>query len=123
MDSKRGWPNPEVIRAKRGTLGKVTLMSNISRDDVANLAKLARIDMSDNELDHLSNELSVILDAVARVQEVAGADVPPTSHPLPLKNVFRADEVRPSLTPEEALSGAPAQEEQRFKVPQILGEE
>ncbi len=107
----------------RVTLGKVTLMSNISRDDVANLAKLARIDMSDSELDHLSNELSVILDAVARVQEVAGADVPPTAHPLPLKNVFRADEVRPSLTPEEALSGAPAQEEQRFKVPQILGEE
>ncbi len=98
-------------------------MSNISRDDVANLAKLARIDMSDSELDHLSNELSVILDAVARVQEVAEADIPPTSHPLPLQNVFRADEVRPSLTPEEALSGAPAQEEQRFKVPQILGEE
>ena len=79
--------------------------------------------MSDSELDHLSNELSVILDAVARVQEVAGAEVPPTSHPLSLKNVFRADEVRSSLTPEEALSGAPAQEEQRFKVPQILGEE
>lgn len=98
-------------------------MSNISRDDVANLAKLARIDMLDQELDHLSKELSVILDAVARVQEVAGADVPPTSHPLPLQNVFRADEVRPSLTPEEALSGAPAAEEQRFKVPQILGEE
>ncbi len=98
-------------------------MSNISRDDVANLANLARIDLSDDELNHLSNELAVILDAVARVQEVAGEDVPPTSHPLPLKNVFRVDEVRPSLTPDEALSGAPAQEEQRFKVPQILGEE
>ncbi|NBY51097.1 MAG: Asp-tRNA(Asn)/Glu-tRNA(Gln) amidotransferase subunit GatC [Actinobacteria bacterium] len=98
-------------------------MSNISRDDVANLAKLARIDLSEDELNHLSKELSVILDAVARVQEVASADVPPTSHPLPLQNVFRVDEVRPSLTPSEALSGAPAQEEQRFKVPQILGEE
>jgi aspartyl-tRNA(Asn)/glutamyl-tRNA(Gln) amidotransferase subunit C len=98
-------------------------MSNISRDDVANLAKLARIDLSEDELNHLSQELSVILDAVARVQEVAGSDVPPTSHPLPLKNVFRDDEVRPSLTPQEALSGAPAHEEQRFKVPQILGEE
>jgi len=74
-------------------------MSNISRDDVANLAKLARIDLSEDE------------------------DVPPTSHPLPLVNVFREDVVRPSLTPEEALSGAPEQEEQRFKVPQILGEE
>jgi len=98
-------------------------MSKISRDDVANLARLARIEMTAEELDHLSNELSVILDAVARVQEVAGEDVPPTSHPLPITNVFRSDENRPSLTPEQALSGAPAQEEQRFRVPQILGEE
>ena len=123
MDRERRWPDPKVIRARCVELGKVTLMSNISRDDVANLAKLARIDLSAQELDHLSTELSVILDAVARVQEVASADVPPTSHPLPLKNVFREDEVRPSLTPDEALSGAPAQEEQRFKVPKILGEE
>ena len=57
------------------------------------------------------------------MQEVAGADVEATSHPLPLRNVFRTDVVVPSLTPEEALSGAPAQEEQRFRVPQILGEE
>jgi aspartyl-tRNA(Asn)/glutamyl-tRNA(Gln) amidotransferase subunit C len=98
-------------------------MSKISRSDVANLAKLARIDMSDDELDHLAQELSVILDAVARVQEVAGEDVPATSHPLPLTNVFRRDENRASLTPIDALSGAPATEEQRFKVPQILGEE
>lgn len=98
-------------------------MSKISREDVANLARLARIEMTPQELDHLSNELSVILDAVARVQEVAGQDVSPTSHPLPITNVFREDENRPSLTPEQALSGAPAQEEQRFKVPQILGEE
>ena len=98
-------------------------MSKISREDVAKLAKLARIDMSDAELDHLSKELSVILDAVARVQEVAAADVPPTSHPLPLQNIFRKDEVRPSLTQNEVLSAAPAQEEGRFKVPQILGEE
>lgn len=95
----------------------------ISREDVANLAKLARIDMSDDELDHLANELSVILNAVARVQEVANSDVPPTSHPIPMTNVFRIDENRPSLSPEDALSGAPASEGQRFKVPQILGEE
>jgi aspartyl-tRNA(Asn)/glutamyl-tRNA(Gln) amidotransferase subunit C len=98
-------------------------MSKISRDDVANLAKLARIDMTDMELDHLASELSVILDAVARVQEVAGAEVPPTSHPVPMTNVFRSDENRASLSPEEALSGAPEKEEQRFKVPKILGEE
>lgn len=98
-------------------------MAGISRDDVAKLAQLARIEMTPDELDHLATELAVILNAVARVQEVAGEDVPPTSHPLPLENVFRPDVVIPSLTPDEALSGAPAQEEQRFKVPQILGEE
>jgi len=98
-------------------------MTSLSRDDVAKLAGLARIDMSDEELVSLSNEFTVILDAVARVQEVAGADVVATSHPLPLRNVFRPDVVIPSLSPAEALSGAPAQEEQRFRVPQILGEE
>jgi aspartyl-tRNA(Asn)/glutamyl-tRNA(Gln) amidotransferase subunit C len=98
-------------------------MTSLSRDDVAKLAGLARIEMSDEELVALSNEFTVILDAVARVQEVAGADVPATSHPLPLRNVFRPDVVIPSLSPDDALSGAPAQEEQRFRVPQILGEE
>ncbi|PHX75378.1 MAG: Asp-tRNA(Asn)/Glu-tRNA(Gln) amidotransferase GatCAB subunit C [Actinobacteria bacterium] len=95
----------------------------ISRDDVAHLAQLARIELEASEIDHLAGQLEVILGAVARVQEVASADVAPTSHPLPLKNVFRPDVIRPSLTPEEALSGAPASEEQRFRVPQILGEE
>ena len=98
-------------------------MTSLSRDDVAKLAGLARIEMSDEELVALSNEFTVILDAVARVQEVTGADVPATSHPLPLRNVFRPDVVIPSLSPDDALSGAPAQEEQRFRVPQILGEE
>lgn len=98
-------------------------MSHLSREDVANLARLARIEMSAGELDDLTKEFTVILDAVARVQEVAGADVAPTSHPLPLRNVTRPDVVQPSLTPEEALSGAPAQEDGRFRVPQILGEE
>ncbi len=97
-------------------------MAAISREEVANLARLARIEMTDVELDHLATEMDVILGAVARVQEVAGAEVPPTSHPLPLTNVFRADVVTPSLTPEEALSGAPAKADQRFKVPQILGD-
>ena len=98
-------------------------MSSLSRDEVAKLASLARIEMSEEELVSLSKEFTVILDAVARVQEVASADVAPTSHPLSLRNVFRPDVVVPSLTSEQALSGAPAQEEQRFRVPQILGEE
>jgi len=98
-------------------------MSSLSRDEVAKLAGLARIEMSEEELVSLSKEFTVILDAVARVQEVASADVAPTSHPLSLRNVFRPDVVVPSFSPEQALSGAPAQEEQRFRVPQILGEE
>jgi aspartyl-tRNA(Asn)/glutamyl-tRNA(Gln) amidotransferase subunit C len=98
-------------------------MSSLSRDEVAKLAGLARIEMSEEELVSLSKEFTVILDAVARVQEVASADVAPTSHPLSLRNVFRPDVVVPSLSPEQALSGAPAQEDQRFRVPQILGEE
>ncbi|CAB4659907.1 unannotated protein [freshwater metagenome] len=97
-------------------------MSSLSRDDVAKLAALARIEMSEEELVSLSSQFGVILDAVARVQEVNLDGVIATSHPQPIQNVFREDEVRPSLTPEQALSGAPAQEEQRFRVPQILGE-
>jgi aspartyl-tRNA(Asn)/glutamyl-tRNA(Gln) amidotransferase subunit C len=97
-------------------------MSNISRDDVAKLAKLARIEMTSEELDHLSTQLAQILDSVARVSEVAKSDIKPTSHAIEMTNVFRKDEVKPSLSPEEALSGAPAREDNRFRVPQILGE-
>jgi aspartyl-tRNA(Asn)/glutamyl-tRNA(Gln) amidotransferase subunit C len=95
----------------------------ISRDEVAHLADLARIDLSDAELDHLAPQLTVILESVASISGVAGDDVPPTSHALPLTNVFREDVVEPCLTPEQALSGAPAVEEQRFSVPRILGED
>ena len=76
-----------------------------------------------DEVAHLAPQLSVILESVASISEVAGADVPPTSHPLPLTNVFREDVVRPGLSAEEALAGAPASEEQRFMVPRILGDE
>lgn len=98
-------------------------MAAISRDEVAHLARLARIEMSDAELDHLASEMDLILESVSRVTGVAGADIPPTSHAIAMQNVMRPDVVFPSLTPEEALSGAPAREENRFKVPQILGEE
>ncbi|HEX7661514.1 MAG TPA: Asp-tRNA(Asn)/Glu-tRNA(Gln) amidotransferase subunit GatC [Pseudonocardiaceae bacterium] len=98
-------------------------MSNISRDEVAHLAKLARLAVTKDELDTFAAQLDVILDSVARVGEVAADDIPPTSHAVPLTNVFRADEVRPGLTQEQALSGAPAIEEGRFRVPRILGEE
>lgn len=98
-------------------------VSGISRADVAHLADLARISLSDEELDHLATELPAILEHVRVVQEAAGDDVTPMSHPLPVSNVFRADEVRDSLTPEEALAGAPESEQQRFLVPKILGDE
>jgi len=98
-------------------------MPEISRDEVRHLADLARIDLDDAELDHLAPQLSVILDSVASISDVTATDIPPMSHPVPLTNVFRADDVRPSLSAEEALSGAPASEQQRFMVPRILGDE
>ena len=96
----------------------------ITREEVAHLADLARIDLSDAELDHLAPQLSVILESVAQISAAAADDVPPTSHPLPLTNVFREDVAVPCLSAEEALSGAPVPpEQQRFSVPRILGEE
>jgi aspartyl-tRNA(Asn)/glutamyl-tRNA(Gln) amidotransferase subunit C len=95
---------------------------SISRADAAHLARLARIALTDDELDHLAEQLGVILGAVARVQEVAAADIAPTSHAVPLTNVFRPDELVPALGASAALAGAPAAEEDRFRVPQILGE-
>ncbi|WP_020671095.1 Asp-tRNA(Asn)/Glu-tRNA(Gln) amidotransferase subunit GatC [Amycolatopsis nigrescens] len=98
-------------------------MPNISRDEVAHLAKLARLAVTEDELDTFAGQLDQILDAVAKVGEVAAADIPPTSHAVPLTNVFREDVVRPGLTQQQALAGAPAAEEGRFRVPRILGEE
>jgi aspartyl-tRNA(Asn)/glutamyl-tRNA(Gln) amidotransferase subunit C len=95
----------------------------LSRDQVRHLADLARIDLSDAELDHLAPQLNVILESVASIQGVAGDDVVPTSHPIPMTNVFREDVVVPCLTPEQALSGAPEQEDGKFSVPRILGDE
>jgi aspartyl-tRNA(Asn)/glutamyl-tRNA(Gln) amidotransferase subunit C len=106
-----------------GRAPRLAGMSALSRDDVAHLAGLARIDLSAAELDRMVGELGVILESVAKVQEVAADDIEPMSHPLPLTNVTRPDEVRPSLGAEAALSGAPQQEQQRFSVPRILDED
>ncbi len=97
-------------------------MPEISREEVAHLADLARIDLSDAELDHLAPQLAVILDSIASISQAASDDVPPTSHPMPMTNVFREDVARPGLTAEEALSGAPEVDQQRFSVPRILGD-
>ncbi|MGD7003948.1 Asp-tRNA(Asn)/Glu-tRNA(Gln) amidotransferase subunit GatC [Kocuria sp. 2SI] len=98
-------------------------MSAISRDEVAHLADLAHIEMSEDELQSLAGELGQIVQSVASVSEVAGDDVPATSHPLPLRNVMREDVVGQTLSPEEALSGAPDAEDGQFKVPAILDED
>jgi aspartyl-tRNA(Asn)/glutamyl-tRNA(Gln) amidotransferase subunit C len=98
-------------------------MSTLSRDEVARVAALARIDLTPTELDRLAGELRVIVEAVASVSEVATPDVPATSHPLPLTNVFRADVPEPSLPVADVLAGAPASLDGKFLVPQILQED
>jgi aspartyl-tRNA(Asn)/glutamyl-tRNA(Gln) amidotransferase subunit C len=95
----------------------------ITRAEVAHLARLSRLALNDAELDRLASQLDVILGAVARVGEVAADDIPPTSHSVPLTNVFRPDEVRPSVDRAAVLAAAPAAEQDRFRVPRILDEE
>lgn len=98
-------------------------MSTISREEVARLAGLARIDLNPEEITRLAGELDVIVESVAKVGRIATEDVVATSHPMPLTNVFRPDEPTEPLPVEAVLAGAPAAEDGRFAVPQILGEE
>ena len=100
-----------------------TPAGRISRAEVAHLARLARLAVDDEELEVFAGQLDVILGAVARVGEVAAAEIPPTSHAVPMTNVFRADEVRPSLPRDAVLAAAPDVEEHKFRVPRILTEE
>jgi aspartyl-tRNA(Asn)/glutamyl-tRNA(Gln) amidotransferase subunit C len=95
----------------------------ISRADVAHLARLARLAVTDDELDMFAGQLDVILSAVARVGEVAAADIPPTSHAVPMTNVYRPDELVPCLPRDAVLAAAPAVEDDKFRVPKILSEE
>ena len=98
-------------------------MAAISREEVAHLARLARLAVTDDELDRFAGQLDVILQAVARVGEVTAADIPPTSHSVPLTNVLRDDVEEPCLRPDEVLAAAPDAAERRFRVPRILDEE
>ena len=98
-------------------------MSEITADTVAHLASLARIDLTTEEIENLTRELGQIVDSVTVIQAVATPDVPATSHPIPLENVFRPDVVGETLTLEQALSGAPEHDGSRFQVSAILGEE
>ena len=98
-------------------------MPEITRDEVAHLARLARLALEDAELDHLAEQLDVILRSVATISEVTdAADVVPTTHAVPLVNVTRPDVVTPSLPRDAVLAGAPAAEDGRFRVPRILDE-
>lgn len=98
-------------------------MSEISAEQVAHLANLASIALTEDEIQHLTAELGQIMQAVEQVSEVATADVVPTSHPIPLTNVFRDDVVADTLTQEQALANAPESDGSRFIVSAILGEE
>jgi len=98
-------------------------MSQITPEDVSHLAGLARIALSDEEISKLTGELGAIVSAVESIKEVATQDVVPTSHPIPLGNVFREDVIGETLTTQEALSGAPDHDGSRFRVTAILGEE
>lgn len=98
-------------------------MSGITREDVAHLARLAHIDIPADQLDHYATQLGAILEAVATVSAIDTSSVEPMSHPVPMSNVFREDIPTPGLSAEQALAGAPAVQEDRFRVPRILDED
>jgi aspartyl-tRNA(Asn)/glutamyl-tRNA(Gln) amidotransferase subunit C len=98
-------------------------VSEITPELVRHLGVLARIQLTGEEVDRLTGELDVIVDNIAKVSQVATPDVPATSHPVPLQNVFRPDVVGETLTPEQALQNAPDAADGRFRVTAIMGEE
>jgi aspartyl-tRNA(Asn)/glutamyl-tRNA(Gln) amidotransferase subunit C len=108
--------------ARRCEVARLACMP-ITRDEVAHLARLSRLALSEQELDHFAGQLDVIIAAVARVQEVAADQIPPTTHALPLTNVFRDDVIVPPIGAGAALDQAPAAEQGRFRVPRILAED
>ena len=98
-------------------------MSDVTPDLVRHLANLARIELDESEVVRFTEQLGVILDSVAKISSAIDENTPSTSHPIPLTNVFREDAVEPSLSQEQALSGAPDQGQGRFRVAAILDEE
>ena len=97
-------------------------MAQITRDDVAHVARLARLELTDDELSTFTEQLAKVLDHARDVEALDAAGVPPTAHPYPLQNVLRADEQAPCLDRDDALAGAPAVEDGQFRVPPVLGE-
>jgi aspartyl-tRNA(Asn)/glutamyl-tRNA(Gln) amidotransferase subunit C len=97
-------------------------MAQITREDVAHVARLARLQLSEDELDTFTGQLAKVLDHARDVAALDVGKVPPTSHPYPLQNVLRADELRSTLDRDAVLAAAPATEDGRFRVPPVLGE-
>jgi len=95
----------------------------LTRADVEHVAQLARLALTEEEIERFTDQLATILDHAADVAALDLADVPPTAHPLPLVNVLRADDVRPGVDRAEVLAQAPAVEDGRFRVPRILDQE
>jgi aspartyl-tRNA(Asn)/glutamyl-tRNA(Gln) amidotransferase subunit C len=98
-------------------------MSDVTPDLVRHLANLARIELDESEVVRFTEQLGVILDSVAKISSAIDENTPSTSHPIPLTNIFREDVIEPSLSQEQALSGAPDQGQGRFRVAAILDEE
>lgn len=99
------------------------MAERITRAEVEHVAQLARLALDEAEIVSLTEQLGAILDHAALVSALDTHDVPPTAHPLPIVNVFRVDEARPCLDRDEVLAAAPQAQENRFRVPRILGEE
>ena len=99
------------------------MSERITRDDVADVATLAKLALTEAELDEFTDQLGAVLDHAADVESLDVEGVPPTAHPYPLANVLRPDELAPTLDRDEVLAQAPAVEDGRFLVPAILGEE
>lgn len=124
-----GWSmNPLAVRARTmpgvsDAGDKSNATRAITRDDVAHVARLARLDLNDEELERFTGQLAAVL---AHAEDVAALDlspVAPMAHPLPLQNVLRSDEVRSGADRDEVLAQAPAAESNQFRVPPILGDE
>ncbi len=98
------------------------MAERITRDAVAHVARLARLELTDDDLDMFTDQLAKVLGHAADVESLDVADVPPTSHPYPLRNVLRPDVIGPTLDRAEVLAAAPEVEDNRFKVPPILGD-
>lgn len=117
-----GASTPETPGDRRGAISRLAVMTRITRSDVEHVARLARLDLSDVEIERFTDQLEVILEHAAEVSSLDTEGIPPTAHPLPLANVLRPDEVRTCLPRNEVLAMAPDAVDGRFRVPRILGE-